>query len=94
MIRTLTSPRPFSDAAVAAFPIGVRAAAREAARELSMCVDDAHRKQSTQLELRGNRVYIPQRLHFIKNAMPLSGLTGLSLPARCLITRSTDGFLR
>jgi hypothetical protein len=89
-----TSRKSFEEAAVAAFPFGLRDAARHAVGELRAMVDDTYRQPAEHLEVKGFRINIPRRLHFLEGAEPLTRLDGLSLPARCLLTRATDGHLR
>lgn len=89
-----TTPKPFLDAAVAAFPPSCRAGAIFAARELAPIVDDTYRKRAVFLDIDGRNVYIPERLHFHSTEKILGEHSHASLAARCLLTRSTDGYLR
>ena len=72
----------------------MRDAARDAARELAAAVDDRYRQPTEPSHVKGGQVDIPSRLHFTKGAFELAHLDRLSVPARCLLTRSTDGHLR
>jgi len=86
--------RPFADAALAAFPSGVRELARKAAQALATLVDDSYRQGAYRVDVLGEDVNIPYRLHFIAD---IDGAQDGSQPssfARCLISRSTDGHLR
>src|ERR1700719_935676 len=89
-----TPPRPFADAAVAAFPRSLRASAREAARELAADVDDGYRQSSHRMEVLGGPVYLPYRLHFLADTVAVQNPEQRSPLARCLLSRSTDGRLR
>jgi hypothetical protein len=89
-----TAPKPFLDAAIAAFPSNRRAAAMIAARELAPIVDDAYRQRALCLVVDGQNVYVPYRLHFLGAEKIFEERVDFSLVARCLLTRSTDGHLR
>lgn len=90
----MSSPRPFSDAAVAAFPYGCRAMAEAAVRELQVYVDDEYRKSSTTMEISGKPIYVPSRFHFLVPEQKADLVDVASPAALCLLTRSTDGHLR
>ena len=67
--------------------------AKDAARALAPTVDDTYRQRSVRLEVQGESVYVPERLHFKRLDAHDRRLGGLSVAARCLITRATDGHL-
>jgi len=94
IMRSLSSPKPFSDAAVAAFPYECRAMAERAARELATFVDDGYRKTSTRMEVLGKPIYVPRRFHFLNTVERADINDGAFPAAQCLLTRSTDGHLR
>jgi hypothetical protein len=89
-----TAPKPFFDAAIAAFPSSCQALAADAAHKLAPIVDDAYRKRAVCLDVDGRNVYIPERLHFLCGKEIFEQPDQLPLIARCLLTRSTDGHLR
>ena len=89
-----TAPKPFIDSALAAFPSNCRAVAMIATRELAPIVDDTYRQRALCLVVDGQNVYIPERLHFLGAEKILEEHGHVSLVARCLLTRSTDGHLR
>jgi hypothetical protein len=93
-MRPLASPKPFLNAALAAFPRDCRSVALAAAHELLPIIDDAYRKRSIPMNIGGQDVYIPVRLHFSCAAEVLKNHNDVTLAARCLLTRSTDGYLR
>jgi hypothetical protein len=93
-VKTLTSPKPFHSAAVAAFPYECRAMAEMAARELAIFVDDEYRKPSTPMLVSGRTIYVPRRFHFLDAAKRAKVSDEASLAAQCLLTRSTDGYTR
>lgn len=68
--------------------------AKDAALALAPTVDDTYRKRSVGVEVQGERVYVPERLHFKGPDAHSRALGELSVAARCLITRATDGHLR
>ncbi len=87
-------PKPFVDAARAAFPVANWDMAEEAIRHLRPWVDDTYRQRSTGFDVLGQSVRLPTRLHF-KSLPPVDGgLSSLPIPALCLVSRATDGFLR
>jgi len=88
------SPKPFEEAARRAFPFGMASLASEAAWELSSFVDDTYRQRSEAIDVKGQMVAIPRRLHLIGMSADTDGLSNLNLASRCLITRATDGRLR
>ncbi|MCL2309911.1 MAG: hypothetical protein FWC42_06510 [Proteobacteria bacterium] len=95
----MTSPSPascgpFADTAVAAFPSSLRALAQDTARNLATSVDDGYRSQSYRMNVLGENVHIPYRLHFLSDAIPRQYLNQRSLLARCLMSRSTNGYCR
>jgi len=93
-MRSLSSPKPFADAAVAAFPYDCRAMAEMAARELAIFVDDEYRKSSTPMQVSGRPIYFPSRFHFL-DTVGREDINGRASPAaQCLLSRSTDGYLR
>ncbi|MGV9008025.1 MAG: hypothetical protein ACOH1H_14950 [Brevundimonas sp.] len=87
-------PKPFRDAARRAFPFGMSALANEAASELSPFVDDAYRQRSEAIDVTGQMVAIPRRLHFAGLSVTTERLSNFNPASRCLITRATDGRLR
>ncbi len=89
-----TSRKPFADAAVAAFPRRLRAAARATALRLAASVDDSYRTGSSRVDVSGEGVYIPDRLLFLAGAEVVQNLDRASPLAQCLLSRSTDGYLR
>jgi len=89
-----TAPKPFFDAAIAAFPSSCQALAADAAAKLAPIVDDTYRRRAVCLDVDGRNVYIPERLHFHSGKEIFDQPGQLPLIARCLLTRSTDGHLR
>ena len=88
-----TSPKSFAEAAVAAFPAQMRDVATQTALGLADCVDDTYRKRSYQVRLLGQDVFVPSRLHFVRESS--SNTPGQSyIVAECLMSRATDGRLR
>jgi hypothetical protein len=68
--------------------------AEMAARELAKFVDDEYRKSSTRMEVSGKTIYVPRRLRFL-DAVERADISDRALlAAQCLLTRSTDGYLR
>ena len=88
------SPKPFVDAARAAFPIANRHKAEEAILHLTPWVDDTYRKRSLGFDVLGQSVQLPTRLDFPRLSAGDGRLSCLPEPALCLISRATDGFLR
>ena len=88
------SPKPFKEAARRAFPFGMSCLAHEAASELSPCVDDTYRQRSEPIDVTGQMIAIPRRLHFVGLSAGSDRLGNLNPASRCLITRATDGHLR
>jgi len=88
------SPKPFKEAARWAFPFIASSLANDAALELSPLLDDTYRQRSEAVNVRGQVIGIPSRLHFV--GLPAKGdaLDHLNLASRCLTTRATDGHLR
>jgi len=68
--------------------------AEVAARELAIFVDDEYRQFSTRMEVLGQAIHVPDRFHFL-DAVNKAGISDrVSSAAQCLLTRSTDGYLR
>src|SRR4051812_48268271 len=89
-----TNPaKSFEKAALAAFPWSMRPVAMLAMVDLSPLVDGYHPHKSRELSVLGSSVYIPERLHFL-SAVDRTIVDSVSLASACLLTRSTDGFLR
>lgn len=88
------SPKPFKEAARRAFPFGMAPLANEAASELSPFVDDAYRQRSEAIDVTGQMIAIPRRLHFVGMSAGTDMLSNLNPASRCLLTRATDGRLR
>lgn len=88
------SPKAFEEAVRRAFPFGVASLANVAASELSPFLDGAYRQGSEVIDVTGQRIAIPRRLHFVGLSAGGNMLSQLNLAARCLITRATDGRLR
>jgi len=82
------------EAARRAFPFGMASLADEAASELSPFVDDTYRRRSEAIEVTGQTIAIPQRLHFVGLYADTDRLSDLNPASRCLMTRATDGRLR
>ncbi|MER9017250.1 hypothetical protein [Mesorhizobium sp. M0898] len=85
-----TRRKPFSGAAKSAFPFSMLTTMAE--EELTPFVDDTYRTTSRHLISDGAVIYIPYRLHFLPSVREHH--LGFSFPLHCLLTRSTDGFLR
>lgn len=85
-----TRRKPFSDVAKSAFQFSTLATLAE--DELTPFVDDTYRWTSRHLTSNGAGIYIPYRLHFLPSVR--ENHVGFSSPSHCLLTRSTDGFLR
>lgn len=88
------SPKPFVDAARAAFPVINRDAAEEAIRCLKSWVDDTYRQRTMGFDVLGRSVQLPTRLHFQNLPSGDGWLSSLPPPALCLVSRATDGLLR
>ena len=88
------SPKPFKEAAHRAFPSGMTSLVNEAALELSPFVDDTYRQRSEAVDVTGQMIAIPRRLHFVGLSGTTDRLSNLNPASRCLITRATDGRLR
>jgi hypothetical protein len=88
------SPKPFKEAARRAFPFGMAALADDAASELSSFIDDTYRQRSEAIDVTGQMIAIPQRLHFVGLSASSDRLGNLNPASRCLVTRATDGHLR
>ena len=86
------SPKPFKEAALRAFPFDMLSVASEAAWELSPFIDDAYRQRSEAIDVGGQIIAVPRRLHFV--GLSEAKVANLSAAARCLATRATDGYLR
>jgi len=86
----------FADLAIGAFPPAAQGHATAAIEALSPFVSDGYRLNSTEGAWVGDvAVQIPARLHF--NEPPLTELSpdrAVQLAIDCLISRSTDGYLR
>lgn len=90
----LAVPKPFHEAAVAAFPHECRAIAEIASRELANFVDDEYRKSSIRMDVLGQSIGMPRRFHFL-DAVGSANICRVASPAaQCLLTRSTDGYQR
>jgi hypothetical protein len=86
---------PFVKFAVAAFPWSCRVSAEAAARTLAPLADDGYRRSSLRALVLGSPIQIPKRIHFLgRNEARLRPGTDPWLAARCLCTRSTDGYER
>jgi hypothetical protein len=88
------SPKPFAEAARAASPFAHRDLAEQALFQLSPFVDDSYRTHSSAFEVLGQRVRLPDRLHFPGLSPTDPAVGSLSRPALCLASRATDGHLR
>jgi hypothetical protein len=88
------SPKPFKEAARRAFPFGMAALADDAASELSPFVDDTYRQRSEAIDVTGQMIAIPRRLHFVGLSAGSDRLGNLKPASSCLVTRATDGRLR
>lgn len=68
--------------------------AEMAARELAIFVDDKYRMSSIRMEVSGKTIYVPSRFHFL-DTVARADISHRAFPAaQCLLTRSTDGYLR
>ncbi|WP_315927900.1 hypothetical protein [Mesorhizobium sp. SP-1A] len=85
-----TRRKPYSDAAKSAF--GSRVIGSTAASELASFVDDNYQTTSKHFISDGLSIYIPYRLHFLPKVQ--DEFSNLSQASHCLLTRSTDGYLR
>jgi hypothetical protein len=86
--------RPFLVIATNAFPYSCKELAQEEGKALLPLVDESYRTSSIEVIVPGGgTVQIPQRIHFagMKN---LTMEADRSLIAQCLLTRSTDGYIR
>ena len=88
------SPKPFKETARRAFPFSAMSLANEAALELSSLVDDTYRQRSEAVDVLGEMIAIPRRLHFGGLSAKDDMMDNLNLASRCLIARATDGHLR
>lgn len=85
-----TRRKPFSEVAKLAFQFSTLASL--AKDELTPFIDDTYQTPSRRLTSDGASIYIPERLHFLTSVREHH--LGFSSPSHCLLTRSTDGFLR
>lgn len=88
------STKPFTKAASQAFPFGLASLANEAASQLSPFIDDTYRRRSEAIDVMGQTIAIPRRLHFMGLSAGSDALDPLNPASRCLVTRATDGHLR
>jgi hypothetical protein len=88
------SPKSFADAARAAFPASNLALADQAISHLEPFVDDSYRTRSSELDVLGQEVRLPSRLHFPRLFVSDAEIGAMPKPALCLVSRSTDGYLR
>lgn len=88
------SPKPFAEAARAAFPAINPDLAKQAISHLTPFVDDAYRARSSELNILGQRVLLPGRLHFPGLTATHAAMDSMPQPALCLVSRATDGYLR
>lgn len=89
-----TSPKPFAEAALRAFPWSCRVIAEGALNTLAPFVDDDYRRGSIPLEVQGQQILVPKRLHFVA-VQQLNEVAAGAMPAvQCLLSRSTDGHIR
>lgn len=88
------SPKPFNEAARRAFPFSASSLANKAALELSPLVDDTYRQRSEAIDVLGQMIAIPRRLHFGGLSAKDDAMHNLNPASRCLVTRATDGHLR
>lgn len=88
------SPKPFAEAARAAFPAANRALAEQAISYLTPLVDDTYRMRSSELDILGQCVRLPSRLRFPGVAATHVAIESMPQPALCLVSRATDGYLR
>src|ERR1051326_8366354 len=85
----------FMKLAVAAFPWSCRTAAEAAGMALAPLVDDSYRRSSLRVVVLGSTILIPWRVHFLgMNEVNPRPRTDPWLVAQCLLTRSTDGYIR
>jgi len=88
------SPKPFAEAARAAFPAANRALAEQAISYLTSFVDDTYQRGSSNFDILGQRVLLPDRLHFPGLTATHAAIDRMPQPALCLVSRATDGYLR
>jgi hypothetical protein len=85
----------FVPIAMRAFPPDCETVVSEAALSLSPWVDPQYRRGSVAITVRGHAVDIPQRLHFLgKRNEDFHSTSVLASITQCLLTRSTDGYVR
>lgn len=85
----------FTDIALRAFPYSCAAAAREASLAVAPFFDAGYRMGSVEAIVLGETVKIPERIHFLcadADRMRVALPPGLVID--CLLTRSTDGYVR
>ncbi|APH71012.1 hypothetical protein [Aquibium oceanicum] len=84
--------RPFAEAVKTAFPPYREKIASKAASDLQPFLDHTYRTTSQEFVVDGSRVHVPYRLHFTDGVATRIDYVGPV--AHCLLTRSTDGYLR
>lgn len=62
--------------------------------ELKPFVDESYQSRSIRTEVSGRSVYIPTRLSFFKGTAVTQFPEQTPFAARCLLSRSTDGYVR
>jgi alanyl-tRNA synthetase len=87
------NPKSFSAIALAAFPRALAGLAQAAEQEVGGWVDPSYRTAATRVEIDGRSAVIPYRIHF-KGLADHEAIETISVAAVCLISRSTDGYLR
>ena len=85
--------KSFSDVTLSAFPAAAVQIARMAEKEVSNWVLQTHRTPATRVEINGSPAFIPYRIHF-SNLHGHAVVDTVSSAAVCLLSRSTDGYIR
>ena len=89
------SLQSFSRTAIASFPPEFRVAAGEAGRILAPFIDATYRQPFVDAQVQEHSVSLPTRIHFLSYPdLPKELSHREWLAARCLMSRSTDGFRR
>ena len=86
--------KSFAETARAAFPVADRALAEQAISHLTPLVDDTRRHPTSEFDVLGQKIRLPSRLHFPRLLATDANIENMPQSALCLISCSTDGYLR
>jgi hypothetical protein len=91
------SLKPFSTTAPVGFPKECEPIVKASIGHIATFVDTSYTSDSVFLSVSGQQVEIPKRIHFqlkLTDELAFSTIQKSSLPIQCLLTRSTDGYIR